>query len=90
MTINLADRKRAEIEEFEVMPQSDKASTPTLRITASAGISSVVDKANNGFDSVEVAEKALQQANVQGLNKVYTLDPADIESIGDMTEAIAA
>ena len=71
-------------------PRATKRVHATLRITASAGISSVVDKANNGFDSVEVAEKALQQANVQGLNKVYTLDPADIESIGDMTEAIAA
>ena len=87
----LANRLRSEIEKLDVLSNCDNENTSSLKVTVSAGVSAVFDSVRNGFDLVEIAEKALNQANKQGINNVSTYDPArSIESAGEVVEPVAA
>ena len=87
----LADRLRSDIEKLDVLPNCDRDKTPALKVTVSAGVSSLLDSVRNGFDLVDFAEKALRQANKHGINNVSVYDPsASVEVAGEEVEPVAA
>ena len=88
--MKLADRLRGEIEELNVLQGNEEDQSESIRVTVSAGVSTVDEYIKNGFDLSDVAEKALQKSIKQGRNKVYALDAAEIEPVGEMIEAAVA
>ncbi len=90
LAIMLADRLRAEIEQLEVLPNSDQHDIGALSITATVGVSCVEDRIKSGFDLTDVAEKAIKRADSNGRNRVYAYDSSDIEISEDIAEPIAA
>ena len=90
MAIMLADRLRAEAEKLEILPNSEQKSLDALHITVTAGVSCVEDRIKNGFDLMDVAEKAIMRADSNGRNRVYAYDPSDIVVPEQTIEAAAA
>ena len=78
MTMKLANRLRGEIEELNVLQGNEEDTSESLRVTVSAGVSTVDENIKNGFDLSDVAEKALQKSIDQGCNRICTLDAAEI------------
>ena len=91
MTMKLANRLRGEIEELNVLQGNEEDRSESLRVTVSAGVSTVDENIKNGFDLSDVAEKALQKSIDQGCNRIYTLDAAEIIPVVEkLAEAAAA
>ena len=90
MAIMLADRIRGEVEKLEVLPSGEQNSLEGLHVTVTAGVSCVEDRIKSGFDLVDVAEKAMSRADIEGYNRVYAYDPSDIHIPDDVIEAAAA
>ncbi len=93
MAIMLADRLRAEAEKLEILPNSEQKDLDALHITVTAGVSCVEERIKNGFDLMDVAEKAIMRADSNGRNRVYAYDPSDIvvsEQTEQTIEAAAA
>lgn len=87
----LADRLCTEVSNLDVLPNCDRENTPALKVTISAGVSSVTDSVKNGFDLVDIAAKALSQANRLGANNVSTYNPTgSIEPINEIIEPATA
>ena len=90
MAIMLADRLRAEAEKLEILPNSEQTGLDALHITVTAGVSCVEDRIKNGFDLMDIAEKAIMRADSDGRNRVYAYDPSDIVVPDQTIEAAAA
>ena len=93
MAIMLADRLRAEAEKLEILPNNEQKDLDALHITVTAGVSCVEERIKNGFDLMDVAEKAIMRADSNGRNRVYAYDPSDIvvsEQTEQTIEAAAA
>ena len=87
MAVLLANRLRENIEQLEILPNQEQTEVSSLLVTVSAGVSCVLDSVKNGFELVDIAEKALSNAKYNGTNKVYTYDPT--ETVSDR-EAVAS
>ncbi len=90
MAVMLADRLRSEIEKLDILPSNENNSTDALRVTVTAGVSCVEDRTKSGFDLTEIAEKAMSRSSIEGQNRVYAYDAADLHVQERNLEAAAA